>query len=195
MRITISGKPGAGKTTIAKLLAQRLNLKFYEMGRIVQKIALSRGLSVGELMQAGKTDPSIDKEIDAEQKNLGEKQDNFVIDGRISWFFIPNAVHVFLDVDEHVAAERIFKKPREPDEPQYKSADDVQKDIHARLLADRERYQKYYGIDYLDTENYDIVINTTGKNQEQVMEEVMREIKLLFQIKNQSCDFVRVHEL
>ncbi len=178
MRITISGKPGAGKTTIAKMLAEKLKLKFMEMGKIAQKIALRRRISIGELMQQARKDPSIDEEIDSEQKNIGEKQDNFVIDGRISWFFIPNAIHVFLDVDERVAAERIFKKPREPDEPRYTSVDEVQKDIHARLLANREQYLKYYNIDYLDKKNYLIVIDTTKKNQQQVLDELMKNIIL-----------------
>ncbi|MBI4016345.1 MAG: cytidylate kinase family protein [Candidatus Aenigmarchaeota archaeon] len=177
MRITISGKPGAGKTTVGKRLAEKLGLKFIELGKIAQKIALRRKLTIGELMQRARTDHSIDDEIDGEQKNLGKKQDNFVIDGRISWFFIPNAVHIFLDVKEQAAAERIFKKPREQDEPQYKSVGEVQKDIHNRLLANKEQYLKYYKIDYLDKKNYDFVINTTNKNQEQVLEEVMNSVK------------------
>lgn len=179
MRITISGKPGAGKTTIGKQLAEKLNLKFIELGKIAQKIALRRKLSIGELMQQARTDASIDAEIDAEQKNLGQTQDNFVIDGRISFHFIPNAIHIFLDVDERVAAERIFKKSREPDEPKYKSVDEVQKDINNRLLANREQYLKYYNIDYLDKKNYNIIIDTTGKNQEQVLEEVFVALKKL----------------
>ncbi|MBI4148685.1 cytidylate kinase family protein [Candidatus Woesearchaeota archaeon] len=177
MRITISGKPGAGKTTIAKLLAERLKLKFYEIGKIAQKIALRRGITIGELMQQARTDPSIDKEIDASQQNLG-KEDDFIIDGRISWHFIPNATHIFLDVEEKTAAQRIFHKHRESDEPAYKSVSEVQKDIHKRLLANREQYLKYYAIDYLDTKNYHIIIDTTRKSQDQVLAEAIKKITL-----------------
>ena len=179
MRITISGKPGAGKTTIAKLLAQKLHLKFFEMGKIAQKIALRRGLTIGELMQKARTDASIDEEIDSEQKNLGKTEDNFIIDGRISFFFITRAIHVFLDVDERTAAERIFRKKREPDEPQYKSTEEVRKDIHKRMLANQEQYLKYYKIDYLDKKNFTIVLDTTGKDQNKVLDELLLRIKQL----------------
>ena len=176
MRITISGKPGAGKTTIAKLLAKKLKLKYIEMGKIAQGIALKRRLTIGELMQKARVDPSIDEEIDAAQKNVGKTQDNFIIDGRISFFFIPDAIHVFLDVDERVAAERIFKKKREPDEPQYKSVEDVQKDIHERLLANQEQYLKYYGVDYLDQKKYRIILDTTNKTKQEIVKELLERI-------------------
>ena len=177
MRITISGKPGAGKTTIAKLIAKKLKLKYFEMGKIAQKIALKRKLTIGELMQQARIDPSIDEEIDAAQKELSKKEDNFIIDGRISFYFIPDAVHVFLDVNEFVAAERIFNKKRESDEPQYKSIADVQNDIRQRMLANQEQYLKYYGIDYLDKSNYEIVIDTTNKTPEEIVKELVMKIK------------------
>ena len=177
MRITISGKPGAGKSTIARILAKELGLKYVEMGKIAQEIALRRKTTVGELMQQARNDSSIDAEIDAAQKHLGEKEDDFVIDGRISFYFIPNAVHVFLDVDEQVAAERIFKKPREPDEPAYVSVDEVQRDIHARMIANQEQYKKYYGIDYLDKKNYALVIDTSKKTAEEIVQEILKRVK------------------
>ncbi len=177
MRITISGKPGAGKSTVARLLAKELGLKYVEMGKIAQEIALRRKTTVGALMQLARNDPSIDAEIDAAQKHLGEKEDYFIIDGRISFYFIPNAVHVFLDVDESVAAERIFKKPKEPDEPAYASVDEVRRDIHARMLANQEQYKKYYGIDYLDKKNYTIVIDTSKKAKEEIVKEVLKRVR------------------
>jgi len=121
MKVTISGLPGAGKTSMAKELADRLKLKFFEMGRVAQRIALRRKLTIRELMEKAKLDPSVDKEIDAEQRLLGKSEDNFVIDGRISFVFIPDAFHIFLEVDERVGAERIFSKEREADEPKYLS--------------------------------------------------------------------------
>ncbi len=40
MIITIAGMPGSGKTTVAKILADKLNLKRYSMGDLRGKMAL-----------------------------------------------------------------------------------------------------------------------------------------------------------
>lgn len=176
MRVTISGKPGAGKSTVARLLARRLKLRYFEVGKVAQEIALRRGVSIGELMELAKSDGSVDEEIDRYQKDL-RNEDNFVVDGRLSHVFIPNAVHVFLDIDEGVAARRIFGKPREPDEPKYASVEEVRKDIHRRMLNNRVQWLKYYKVDYLDVKQYDVVIDTTGKSVEDVVEELVDRIK------------------
>lgn len=179
MRITISGKPGAGKTTVAKLLAERLGLKYIEIGKIAQHIALRHGMPIGELMEKAKKDKSIDEEIDSFQKNLGKKEDNFIVDGRISHHFIPNAIHIFLDIDITEAAQRIFNKPREPDEPPYTSIEEVKKDIHRRMLTNKEQWQKYYNINYLDLTQYDIVLDTTGKTSEKIVEKIIEFVKAI----------------
>ena len=36
---TITGTPGAGKTSVAKVLAKRLGIKFYSAGDILEKMA------------------------------------------------------------------------------------------------------------------------------------------------------------
>lgn len=177
MIITISGKPGAGKSTVARLLAKKLKIEYIEMGKIAQGIALRRKLKIGELMQKARTDPSIDKEIDSCQKNLSKTKKSFIIDGRISFHFIPRATHIFLDIDEKEAAKRIFKKPREADEPAYKNIQEVQNDIHKRTRANQQQYRKYYGIDYLDRGNYHLTIDTSRKTPDQVAEEIIKYLK------------------
>ncbi|HII15831.1 MAG TPA: AAA family ATPase, partial [Nanoarchaeota archaeon] len=42
MQITIGGVPGAGKSTVAKLIAEKLGYKSYSMGAIRREIAGSR---------------------------------------------------------------------------------------------------------------------------------------------------------
>lgn len=174
MIITISGKPGAGKSTVARILAKKLKIEYIEMGKIAQAIALRRKLKIGELMQKAKTDPSVDKEIDSYQKNLAKTKKDFIIDGRISFHFIPNATNIFLDIGEKEAAQRIFNKPREPDEPAYKNIKEVQQDIHKRMRANQEQYIRYYGIDYLEIKNYGLVIDSTKKTPEKVVQEILK---------------------
>src|SRR3989338_808503 len=103
MRITISGKAGSGKSTVAKLLSEKLGLKHYSIGDLMRVMAVERGLTLVGLNKLAETDKSIDFELDNKLKELGKAKDNFVVDGRLTAFFIPDAeIKVFLDADDKV---------------------------------------------------------------------------------------------
>ncbi|MFA6018429.1 MAG: AAA family ATPase [Patescibacteria group bacterium] len=171
MILTLSGVPGAGKSTVKNLLAERLNLKSYSIGDLRGEMAQVRDISIDELNELGMTDPNTDKEVDDYQKKLGQTEDNFIIDGLLSWFFIPQSFKIFLAVDSDVAAARIFKarttESGRDDEPNYTSLDETKHIISKRMDQNRIRYAKWYGIDPLDLTQYDIVIDTTNLNAEQ----------------------------
>ena len=113
MIITISGMPGSGKTTVAKLLAKRLGYEHYSMGDLRGKMAMERGISIDELNKLGEKESWTDKEADDYQKKLGETEDNFVTDGRTGFHFIPHSRKIFLKVDLRIGAERIKERARE----------------------------------------------------------------------------------
>ena len=108
MIISLGGTPGSGKTTIAKLLAQKLNWPHYYMGALRRQKAKKRGLTLAEYNKLGETDPITDTEVDEYQTQLGKTKDNFIIEGRTSWHFIPHSLKIYLIVDEQTGAERIF---------------------------------------------------------------------------------------
>ena len=171
MIITIGGRAGSGKSTIAKLVAKRLGLRHYSMGDLQRQLAREKGLSLTELGKLEEKDDSVDKELDNKQKELGKKEDNFVIDGRLSALFIPNAVKIFLDADEEIRAKRILK-----DERVEENNIDIKKTIEntrAREESENIRYKKYYGYDCYDKSNYDHVIDTSGLSVKEVVNEVL----------------------
>jgi len=90
MIITISGKAGSGKSTVAKELARKLNLKHYSIGDIMRQIAKERNISLNELSKLAEKDESIDLELDKKQIDLRDKND-FIIDGRLTAYFLPFA--------------------------------------------------------------------------------------------------------
>ena len=165
MIISITGGPGTGKTSVAKLLAERLGYKFYSVGGIRGQMAIERGITINELNTLGETDPSTDVPVDDKQRELGTTEDNFVIEGRVSWHFIPHSFKVLLTCDTDEAARRIYEaRKAQPedrqDEPEYASIDDVKTAIEERVASDVRRYQKYYNIDYRDPAHYDFVLET-----------------------------------
>jgi CMP/dCMP kinase len=181
MIISISGKPGAGKTTVSHILAQRLGWGEYYMGQIRRDIAKKKGMTIQEYNKLGETDSSTDVEVEKYQKELGKTKDNFIIQGRVSFKFIPHSFKVYLDVEFGRGAERVWKNiqehPEKRNEGTYHSLDEVKKALRERLKSDSRRYLKYYGVDCYDTKHYDLVIDTTTKSAEEIAEEIIRIIE------------------
>ena len=177
MIITIAGDLGSGKSTVSKMLAKDLGYKHYSSGDFMRSLAKEKGIAFHELTEIAKTDEGkIDKEIDERQKKLGEEEDNFVIDGRLAWHFIPHSLKIYIGVDEAEGAKRIYEAKRES-EPETTS---IQKTIELnkeRLESESIRYRKYYGIDRDDMSNYDLLIDSTDLSAEQVKEKIKEFLK------------------
>lgn len=185
MIITISGMPGSGKTSAAKLIAERLGMPFYSVGGLRGKMALDRGITIDELNKLGESDRSTDALADDYQRELGAKEDHFVIEGRLSWYFIPHSIKIFLTCDSAEAAHRIFLARRQAsegrgDEPLYATEADAAAQISQRIASDVRRYQTHYGLDYQDPSHYDLVIDTTHfQNATETAEAILAAIKTL----------------
>lgn len=179
MIITISGDPGSGKSTVGKAIAKELGLKHYSAGDFMREMAESRGIPLLGLGRLAEKDPSIDKEIDERTKHLALK-DNFVIDSRLAFHFIPKAIKIFLKVDPKVAAQRTWKDivaQKRHAEKQLHSEKEVYDAIVKRQQSEIARYKKYYGIDFLSDKNYDFVLDTTNLTQEQSIQKVLEFVR------------------
>jgi predicted cytidylate kinase len=176
MIITISGKPGSGKTTVAKMLAKKLGYKFYSIGDMRGEIAMQMGITIDELNEIGKTEDWTDKKVDEYQKNLGKKDDNFVIDSWLGFHFIPHSIKIFLEVNMSEAARRVFADQR-PDEQKRETKKEVIQMLKKRLDDTSYRYKEYYDLDFLDTSHYDLVLDTTHLTIDQVVEKIIDFLK------------------
>ena len=172
MQITISGKAGSGKSTVAKLLSEKLKLKHYSIGDLMRAMANEKNLSLMELNKLAETDKSIDFELDNKLKELGKTKDNFVVDGRLTAFFISHAqARIFLITDDKVRAERILKDKREHEKS--KDLDEMIAVIQNREESEKKRYKQYYGVDYLDKKLYNFVVDTTNLTPDEVVEKII----------------------
>ena len=181
MIISIGGTPGSGKSSVGKILSQKLGMKRYYMGQILRDIAKDKGLTIQQYLKTGEDDPSVDKDIDTFQKELGVRQDNFIIEGRTSFLMIPHSVKIFLKTDIDTAAKRIFKDiqsdPGARNEGEPISIEHTKEQILKRMRTDTIRYRKYYSIDVFDQKHFDIVIDTTDITPEQISSTIIEKIR------------------
>ena len=182
MIITISGAPGSGKSTVARLVAAKLGFRHYSAGDFMRDAAEKRGLSLMEISRIAEKNRSIDEELDKRTIELGKKEDDFVMDSRLAYHFIPGSFKVFLTVDEKEAARRIFgdiqkKKQGRGVEKESTTLPATLANIKKRKQSEQQRYRKYYGIDPYDKKQYDLMVDTTKTTQEAAVEKVIAAVK------------------
>lgn len=120
MIITISGRPGSGKSVVASRVAAALGLRHVTAGDFMREMAEERGVSILELSRRAEEDPVIDAEIDGRTARLAASGESFVMDARLGWHFAPDSLKVFLDVRPEVAALRIYQAQRKKKEEKKK---------------------------------------------------------------------------
>ena len=134
-------------------------------------MATEKKITLLELNRIAENDKLIDFELDNKLRDLGKFQNNFVVDGRLTAFFIPHAqARVFLEADEKTRAERILRDKR-----QHEKSNDLNETIEIiekREESEKKRYKKYYNADYTDKKLYNCIIDTSKINAEEVVNKI-----------------------
>jgi cytidylate kinase len=175
MKISISGAVGSGKSTISRLLAKKLGHRHYSIGEFMRDIAKKRDLTIMQLSDLAETDSTIDEELDERQKKIGKDENNFIMDSRLGFHFIPDSIKIFFTVDLKEAAKRIFNDKRK--EETYKNIEEAMEYLKKRMRSENIRYKEYYGLDFPKKEHFDFIIDTTDKNPDEIVDEIMKKIK------------------
>jgi predicted cytidylate kinase len=171
--VTISGLPGSGTTTVAKMLAERTNLKYINVGMIFRELAEKNKMSLEFFEKYCEEHPEIDIELDKKQEEM-MKKGNVIMEGRLSGWIahlkkIP-AFKVWLDCDEKERIRRVIER---------EGGDFFEKktETKKRIESEKRRYRKFYGIDIEDKSIYDLIIDTTNMPPEEIVEKILDALK------------------
>ena len=170
--ITISGTPGSGKSTVGKLLKKKLRTRYVYSGKIFRETAKKYDMSLEEFGKYCENNKEIDQELDRRQLEILQKGD-VILEGRLAgWIAHRNnisATKIMLDADLEARAKRIVKR----EEGQIKKR---REEILNRGKSEANRYKNYYNIDLKDTSIYDLVIDSTDKTPEEIVEIILEKI-------------------
>jgi predicted cytidylate kinase len=176
LKITVSGDIGAGKSTFAKKLAEILEIPRIYMGQFMREEAAKRKMTLDELSKLFEKDPSLDRQLDELQSERSLYIQRGIFEGRTSWHFVHDpTIKVYLSVDSNIATERIWQD-RSDKRDKYGTIEALRAANEERKQSEISRYQKYYGIDVYNTKNYDVVIDTTNLDVDEVFEKTIVKI-------------------
>lgn len=203
--ITISGKPGSGKSSTADRVAELLGYTRYSSGDMVRRILAKQQITLADYNARADTDHSLDEQIDEQLRALRNHND-IVVDSRLGFYWIPESFKVYLDLDIDVATARIFSDAtsnagRTGTGEGSGGLANVAVQVRERVENEQHRFRALYHVDPYSPVHFDLIIDTSRHSpqtvaltvydtyrqwlQTETWEQVKSAIPMGFSFKNQ----------
>jgi cytidylate kinase len=172
--ICISGMAGTGKSTLAKKLAQKYDLKYYSGGDALKALATEEGCNVSSngwwespkglaFLRQREKDPQFDKAVDYKLLEYAQ-QGNVLLDSWTMPWLLKTGFKIWLLASIEKRAERVAQR----DKITVKDALRILKEKEARTKA---IYQKLYGFTLgEDYAPFNLVLDTDNLDAEEVFQ-------------------------
>ena len=175
MILTISGLHGTGKSTIGKLISQKLGLKYYSTGQAFRDLANDMNFTLEEFTDYVEKNPDIDRKLDDKIIEIALK-DNILIDSQLSAYLLESVADfkILLTCSLEIRVKRMIER----DDALY---DDKLKETTIREKSELARFNKLYDIDLNDQSKvekiYDLIIDTSELTIEEILEIIFSDLK------------------
>lgn len=171
--VTISGLPGSGTSTAARLLSVKTGMKLENSGDVFRKLASEHGVSLEEFGDLAEGDPSHDRELDARMLSLAEP--GTILEGRLTGHLLHReeipSFKVWIEAPLEVRIGRIAGR-------EGVGEGELRDKVIKREKSEYKRYREYYDIDLGDSSIYDMVISSERNSPEEIVEKIMEAANL-----------------
>ncbi|MCD6215874.1 MAG: hypothetical protein DRP08_02435 [Candidatus Aenigmatarchaeota archaeon] len=173
--VIISGKSGAGSSTIGQLLAKKLGLDYFSLGKwYKQQFKMkSENEETDAAIKGWKSKEGSSKELHNKLDNIQltlAKKGHIVIDSKLGIHFLKGLADftVWLEASLPIRAARYAKRSKT-------DIDTAIKQLEEKESAERKSWKKIYGFDYFDQRNQaDLVVDTSDKTPEEIVDHIIR---------------------
>jgi CMP/dCMP kinase len=169
--ITLSGKPGSGKSSTADRVAELLGYTRHSSGDMVRKLLKQKHMTLEEYNALAEDEHNLDAQIDEHLRKLRDDND-IVVDSRLGFYWIPESFKVYLDLNLDVATARIYKdivsNAQRSGEGGNQSLPTVARSVRDRMENERARFRSMYGVDPYSPRNFDLIIDTSRHTPQSV---------------------------
>ena len=169
VKIAVSGKSGCGNTTVSRLVAEALELRFINF--TFRSLAKEKGLDLNEVLALAAKDDSWDREVDTRQVKLAREGGGCVLGSRLAIWMLEEAdLKVFLTARPETRAKRIQDR-------EGGNLEEIARFTASRDMQDHERYLRIYNIDNDDFSFADLVIDTDEIGPEEIAKMIIEELE------------------
>lgn len=172
--VIVSGMPASGKTTVAKIIAERHNLRYLCGGDMLKEMAIARGYELSgdnwwdtetgmKFLEERKISDRFDHEVDERLVKAVEKGGVSITSYTAPWL-AKNGVKIWLKASAEARAKRMASR----DSMSYSEALEI---VKKRDAENSELYRKMYGFEIdKDLSVFHLVIDTDNLSKESVVE-------------------------
>jgi cytidylate kinase len=167
IKIAVSGKSGCGNTTVSRMVAEKLGLRFINF--TFRSLAQEKGLTLNDVLERAAADDWWDKEVDTRQVQLARESGGCVLGSRLAIWMLEEAdLKVYLTANDEIRAARIAK--REGGELKEVAAFTAERD-----RQDHNRYLRIYNINNDNYQSVDMLINTNKLQPDEIVQMIIAE--------------------
>jgi len=177
--ITVSGRIGAGKTTLATHLARKLGWDVLDGGAIIRKISKEMGISI---IETTKRPDKIDFALEEKIKKILREESNHIVQSHLAGLDAQGieGIYKILVVCQNnkgedkrsVRIDRLMNR-------EGMTSEEARKEVLEREEQNLIKYRKLYanndsGWVYWDEKYYDLIVNTYALDQQEALDFVLK---------------------
>ncbi|MGB1467855.1 MAG: (d)CMP kinase [Candidatus Thalassarchaeaceae archaeon] len=168
LKVTISGPPGSGTSTLVSRLSKERNWNYINGGEIFRSAAIERNISIEEFSALCKNNLDVDRSLDSKLKQImtSPKSPEIVESRLCGWWAQElklDCIKIWISVSDNERAKRIQNREGGEFNVCLEKSRNRQRD-------DMDRYEALYNINLDDLSPYDLIVEADDKNEDEVFQ-------------------------